>query len=117
MTTQPAPEVGSAPSREHAHQISDQPTPRHDPQHEPALREIPWRLANLPRLPALGMIRLYQLTLSRTLPAGTCRFYPTCSHYSYQAIAKHGLLRGLGLAVRRIVRCQPFNPGGYDPVP
>lgn len=117
MTTQPAPKPGPAPHREHAHTISELPTPPDDHHHEPALREIPLRLQTLPRLPALAMIRLYQLTLSRGLPAGTCRFYPTCSHYSYQAIAKYGLLKGLGLSVRRIVRCQPFNPGGYDPVP
>jgi putative membrane protein insertion efficiency factor len=89
----------------------------HDHEHEPALREIPIRLSTLPRLPALAMIRLYQGTFSKALPAGTCRFYPTCSHYSYQAIAKHGLLRGSYLSARRILRCQPFHPGGYDPVP
>lgn len=93
------------------------PETEHVHLHEPALREIPLRLETLPRLPALALIRLYQSTLSRALPAGTCRFYPTCSHYSYQAIAKYGLLKGSGLAVRRILRCQPFNPGGYDPVP
>lgn len=84
---------------------------------EPGLREIPLTLANLPRLPALALIRLYQLTLSRGLPAGTCRFYPTCSHYAYQAIVKHGLIKGSGLAVWRVLRCQPFSQGGYDPVP
>jgi putative membrane protein insertion efficiency factor len=66
---------------------------------------------------ALGMIRLYQLTLSRLLPPNTCRFYPTCSHYGYEAIAKYGLLKGGWLAARRVLRCNPFNPGGYDPVP
>ncbi|MGD8996800.1 MAG: membrane protein insertion efficiency factor YidD [Anaerolineae bacterium] len=64
----------------------------------------------------LGLIRLYQLTLSRVLPP-TCRFYPSCSHYSYEAISRHGLWRGGRLAVKRIARCHPFNPGGYDPVP
>lgn len=89
----------------------------HHHEHEPALREIPIRISTIPRLPALALIRLYQGTFSRALPAGTCRFYPTCSHYSYQAIAKYGLLRGSYLSVRRILRCQPFHPGGYDPVP
>ncbi|MGH2621121.1 MAG: membrane protein insertion efficiency factor YidD [Anaerolineales bacterium] len=84
---------------------------------EPALREIPVTLATLPRLPALAMIRLYQSTLSRSLPSGTCRFTPTCSHYSYQAIAKYGLLKGSALSAWRILRCQPFSKGGYDPVP
>jgi len=65
----------------------------------------------------LMLIRLYQLTLSRMLPPNTCRFYPSCSHYSYEAIQKYGALKGGWLAVRRLVRCQPFDPGGYDPVP
>jgi len=55
--------------------------------------------------------------LSRGLPSGTCRFYPTCSHYAYQAIVKHGLIRGSGLAIWRVLRCQPFSQGGFDPVP
>jgi hypothetical protein len=64
----------------------------------------------------LGVIRLYQKTLSRALPP-TCRFHPTCSQYSYDAIARYGALRGGWLAVKRISRCHPLNPGGYDPVP
>ncbi len=85
------------------------------PQHESV--EVPLSLANMPRLTAMGIIRFYQRTLSRGLPAGTCRFYPTCSHYGYEAIAKHGLLRGGWMAFRRILRCQPLHPGGFDPVP
>ena len=50
------------------------------------------------------------------LPAA-CRFEPTCSHYGYQAIDKYGLVKGGWLAAKRVARCQPFNPGGYDPVP
>jgi putative membrane protein insertion efficiency factor len=64
----------------------------------------------------LGLIRLYQLTLSRLLPP-TCRFYPSCSQYSYEAVARHGSWHGGWLALKRIARCHPFNPGGYDPVP
>ncbi len=64
----------------------------------------------------LFLIRAYQRTLSRVLPS-VCRFEPPCSEYSYEAIAKYGLLRGGRLALRRIARCQPLAPGGYDPVP
>ena len=83
---------------------------------EPRLRDIPVSLGTLPRLPLLALIRAYQLTISRALPAGTCRFYPTCSHYGYQAIAKYGLFKGGWMATWRVLRCQPFNAGGYDPV-
>jgi putative membrane protein insertion efficiency factor len=92
-------------------------TVEHSQAPEPSLRDIPITPGNLPRLPVLALIRFYQLTISRALPAGTCRFYPTCSQYGYQAIARHGLLKGGGLAIWRVLRCQPFNPGGYDPVP
>lgn len=64
----------------------------------------------------IGAIRFYQLAISPALPP-SCRFYPTCSEYMLQAIAKHGALKGLWLGVRRIARCHPFHPGGYDPVP
>ena len=83
---------------------------------EPRLRDIPVSLGTLPRLPLLALIRAYQLTISRALPAGTCRFYPTCSHYGYQAIAKYGLFKGGWMAIWRVLRCQPFNAGGDDPV-
>jgi len=72
--------------------------------------------ASLPRAAALGMIRLYQHTLGPTLPPA-CRFQPTCSHYAYEAIARHGVLRGGWLSARRLARCQPFGGSGYDPVP
>jgi len=64
----------------------------------------------------LGLIRLYQLTLSRVLPP-TCRFHPSCSQYSYEAISRYGPWRGGWLAAKRVSRCHPFNPGGFDPVP
>ena len=64
----------------------------------------------------LGAIRLYQQTLSRVLPPA-CRFYPSCSQYTLEAVTLHGLWRGGWLGVRRILRCHPFNPGGLDPVP
>lgn len=84
---------------------------------EPRLRDLPFNLRNFPRWVLLGLIRLYQMTFGRTLPPNTCRFYPTCSHYGYQAIYKHGAIKGTWLAISRVVRCNPFNPGGYDPVP
>ena len=64
----------------------------------------------------LSVIKLYQNTFSSVLPS-TCRFEPSCSHYAYEAIEKYGLLKGGWLAIKRISRCHPFNPGGYDPVP
>jgi uncharacterized protein len=65
---------------------------------------------------ALGLIRIYQLTLSKVLPP-SCRFEPSCSHYTYEAVQKYGFFKGSWLGAKRIVRCNPFNPGGYDPVP
>ena len=67
------------------------------------------------RLLALGLIRLYQLLVAPLLPPA-CRFVPSCSRYTYQAVQRHGVLRGAWLGLRRLCRCHPFNPGGYDPV-
>ena len=64
----------------------------------------------------MAMIRAYQLTLAKILPP-SCRFEPSCSHYTYEAIDKYGLLKGSWMGFKRILRCNPFNPGGYDPVP
>ncbi|TAK23143.1 MAG: membrane protein insertion efficiency factor YidD [Chloroflexota bacterium] len=64
---------------------------------------------------AIALIRGYQVTLSRVLPS-SCRFYPTCSEYGRQAIARHGFARGGWMAIKRIARCHPFHSGGYDPV-
>ena len=88
----------------------------HDYPNEPRLRDLPCSPRNWARLPLLALICLYQMTLSHGLPEGTCRFYPSCSHYGYQAIYKHGALKGSVMAVWRVLRCNPFNPGGYDPV-
>ena len=62
------------------------------------------------------LIRGYQRFISPALPSA-CRFYPSCSEYTYQAIEKYGVLRGGWMGIRRISRCHPFNPGGFDPVP
>ena len=64
-------------------------------------------------LAALGAYR-YAL---RPLLGANCRFYPSCSDYASEAIERHGALRGAGLATRRLARCHPWHPGGYDPVP
>jgi uncharacterized protein len=65
---------------------------------------------------ALAFIRFYQSTLSPSLPS-TCRFYPTCSAYAYEAVEKWGVWKGAGMALRRVLRCRPFGGHGYDPVP
>jgi len=83
---------------------------------EPRLRDLPRSPFYWPRLVLLAFIRFYQMTLSRAMPPNTCRFYPSCSHYGYQAIYKHGALKGSLMAAWRVLRCNPFNPGGYDPV-
>ena len=64
----------------------------------------------------LGLIAAYRLLLSPFL-GPSCRFYPTCSAYAGEAIETHGALRGTWLAARRILKCHPWHPGGYDPVP
>lgn len=61
------------------------------------------------------LIRLYQVLISPLKPP-TCRFYPTCSQYAILAVEKYGLFLGAWLAVKRIFKCHPFHPGGYDPV-
>lgn len=77
------------------------------------------------RLPAralLGLVWLYQHTLSPAKsavfgPACACRFSPTCSHYAAEAVRTHGALQGIWLSARRLLRCTPLHPGGFDPVP
>ena len=88
----------------------------HDYPNEPRLRDLPRTPLNWPRIILLALIRFYQMTLSRGLPENTCRFYPSCSHYGYQAVYKYGALKGSFIAALRVLRCNPFNPGGYDPV-
>jgi putative membrane protein insertion efficiency factor len=76
----------------------------------------------LPAVVLVGLIRVYQRTLSPLLPVLTagacgCRFSPTCSHYAADAIRTHGAVSGVGLAAIRLVKCTPLHPGGFDPVP
>jgi hypothetical protein len=62
------------------------------------------------------IIRIYQMTISQILP-NSCRFYPTCSEYSITALSQYGLVKGILFSIRRVLRCNPFFAGGYDPVP
>jgi putative membrane protein insertion efficiency factor len=64
----------------------------------------------------VALITLYQKLASPLLPP-TCRFYPSCSQYSKEVLLKYGILKGTLLSVKRILKCHPFHPGGYDPVP
>lgn len=70
----------------------------------------------IPRTILIGFIRGYQLLISPVLPS-SCRFHPSCSEYARQAVSKHGAGKGSWLSLRRLLRCHPFHPGGYDPVP
>lgn len=71
---------------------------------------------SLPRLAVIGAIRFYQRFISPAFPP-VCRFTPTCSSYALTSVQRFGVLRGGWMAARRIGRCHPFHPGGYDPVP
>ena len=64
----------------------------------------------------IALVRIYQMFVSPLLPAA-CRFYPSCSQYAIEALQKHGAVRGSVLAAKRIARCHPLHPGGFDPVP
>jgi uncharacterized protein len=64
----------------------------------------------------IALIRFYQMVISPLKPP-TCRFYPTCSHYGLEAVKRFGAIKGGWLTIKRIVKCHPFHPGGFDPVP
>jgi putative membrane protein insertion efficiency factor len=74
------------------------------------------------RLVVVAMLRLARLALTpfvamTSITPRVCRYEPTCSHYAEQAVRRHGVVRGLGLATWRLLRCNPWSKGGYDPVP
>jgi putative membrane protein insertion efficiency factor len=67
-------------------------------------------------LPLIWLVRVYQYAISPML-GRSCRFHPSCSEYAVEALQRHGALKGAWLAIRRVGRCHPWHPGGYDPVP
>jgi hypothetical protein len=89
-----------------------QNSPTISDEQEPAVSPSPTLAARLLIVPVLG----YRRFISPLLPPA-CRFAPSCSEYALEALRTHGAVRGLWLAMRRLARCHPFNPGGYDPVP
>jgi hypothetical protein len=68
------------------------------------------------RIILIFVIKTYQKIISPIL-GPRCRFYPTCSNYAIEALTKHGIIKGVALSLRRVLKCHPFNKGGYDPVP
>ena len=73
-------------------------------------------ITQLPQQLLILLVRGYQLTISPVLPP-SCRFSPSCSHYTLEALRRYGALKGSWLGARRLLRCHPFHPGGFDPVP
>ena len=72
---------------------------------------MPW-----PRAMVLGLVQFYRRVISPVLPP-SCRYAPSCSEYMYEAVQRYGVVRGGWMGIKRISRCHPFRPGGYDPVP
>lgn len=79
-------------------------------------RRVSGWLRAIPRLGLIGFVRGYQLVIS-PMTGPTCRFYPTCSEYAIRSVRRHGIFRGGGYAVWRVLRCNPWNYGGVDDVP
>jgi len=96
--------VAADPSRTHALNPAGEP------------RELTARMESAAAWTLLLLVRFY-ITFLSPFFGGACRFHPSCSNYAVEAIARHGALRGLSLALRRLLRCNPFTKGGFDPVP
>ena len=75
-----------------------------------------WFIIDIPRNIVIGLLKTYRKIIS-PLYGDVCRYFPSCSAYAVEALERHGALKGSWLAARRILRCHPFTPGGYDPVP
>ncbi len=80
------------------------------------LRRLVEPVRSLVEAAVIGLLKVYRLVVS-PWKGPTCRFHPSCSAYMMEAVTAHGVARGLWLGTRRIARCHPWNPGGYDPVP
>jgi putative membrane protein insertion efficiency factor len=80
------------------------------------MKRLTWRVGAPLRALSIGLIKVYRMTLSGML-GGQCRFYPSCSHYAEEAIRTRGFARGWAMATWRILRCNPFGAGGYEPLP
>jgi putative membrane protein insertion efficiency factor len=80
-------------------------------------RRVLWSLGAPARWLLVGAVRVYQVAFSGALGGGQCRFSPGCSRYAIEAIQVHGALVGAALAIRRVLRCNPFGAGGIDPIP
>lgn len=87
-----------------------------DPLVRPAREMDPIGSQTIPQRIAVTLLWMYKTTISPLL-CSACKFHPTCSEYARQAIVTHGLVQGSWLAVKRLLRCRPFSPGGLDPVP
>ncbi len=87
-----------------------------DYSHEPRLPRAAPHYSELASFDFVGTYPSLPGKLCQDPAARSCRFYPSCSHYGYQAIYKYGVLKGGSMAIWRVLRCNPFNPGGYDPV-
>ncbi len=72
-------------------------------------------IENIFKVPILILIHLYRNTISLTF-GPCCRFYPSCSAYALESISRFGTMKGVWITIKRVIRCHPFNPGGYDPV-
>jgi uncharacterized protein len=82
----------------------------------PLINNIIKKTVNIPAGISLVLVKAYKMFISPYLPK-SCRFYPSCSSYSIESFKKYGFIKGLFLTIERIIRCNPFNAGGYDPVP